>query len=188
MHQKRGRRHDKPVKDYVSLEWTLIGGPRGPWWGQLTPPWSLWPLRCLPVYSYLWRRISALAFSVCVSMGRCSMPKSVLCGPNLTCSCVWPWTSLWHVHYCTKVSLGGYPMPPYLAQCVLYHKNRENVKCKGSAGGNTPAEPKVSLDPLKLGTSCIMLVKWFSFQLTPNFVDPTARTHTKPLRDLQNLW
>ena len=45
---KRGKENGKPVKKHVEEEWMLTSGPRGPWWGQPTPPWSLWPLRCLP--------------------------------------------------------------------------------------------------------------------------------------------
>ena len=190
MHQERRRRRDKPVKEYVRMEWTLTTGPRVQ--GGVSRPHlgtsghfgaSLCIFTSEDVFLHL-------CFLVMCPWGRRPVLKNVLCGPNLTCSCVWPWTSLWHVHYYAKVSSGGRPTPPphtHLAQCVLDHKNRENIKCRGSAGGNTPIEPKSLIYSTKVSHKLHQVGEVVSLSM-PTFMDLTAKTHSNPLRDLQYLW
>jgi hypothetical protein len=120
-----------------------------------------------------------LRFLVVCPWGRRPTPKSVLCRPNLMCNYVWPWTSPWHVHYYPRCPWGSL----HLAQCVLYHKNRENVKRKGSAGGNTPAEPTSLIYSTNVRHKLHQVGEAVSLS-TPTFVDLTVKTHTKPLRDL----
>ena len=124
--------------------------------------------------------ISALAFSGCVSMGTSSDAKKCplrakfdvqLClAMDITMTCPL---------LCQGV-LGG---SPHLAQCVLYHKNRENVKCRGSAGGNTPAEPTSLIYSTKVRHKLHQVGEAVSLS-TSTFVDLNAKTHTKSLRDL----
>lgn len=144
MHKIRGMERDKPVKEYGSTQWRLTGRLRGPWWGRLTPPWRLQPL---------WSPSGAF-----LPLMKCSYTDAFCSGCSSTPKCVFE---------------GGSNDPSTLGvRCALSHGNQDNIKCRGSTGGNTPAEPQVLL------TYSSQAHKLHDVKLKPTCGGLTARTHT----------
>ena len=93
--------------------------------------------------SYLWRRTPALTLSGHMAVAR---PQKVAIGAH-----IWRAALSGHGHHrdmprtMTRCLWGVVRCPPTLSSVCAGSQQRKTVKCRGFAGGNTPAEPKISL-------------------------------------------
>ena len=69
---------------------------------------------------------------------------------------------------------------PYTWLTEGWIKNRENVKCRGSASGNTPIEPKSLIYSTIVRHKLHQVGEAVSL-LMPTFMKLTTKPHTKPL-------
>jgi hypothetical protein len=145
VHQRReGACQTSQVEDWrgVDADWLAQGsmvGSGDPILGPLAT--SVFAMRVLTFEDVL---LHSRFLVVCAYGGR-PTSKSDRWSLDLTCRCVVEWTSPWYVQNHSRVCFRGHLTPPHLVHYVLDHINKGDVKCRGSAGGNTPTEPKILL-------------------------------------------